>query len=58
MILHMWCFLTIVEVAYSLLVFYCDEFRFSDVGIQVVQFGFSISLECFGQELGGSTDTS
>ena len=54
----MWCFLTIVEVAHSLLVFYCDEFKSSDVGIQVVQFGFSISLECFGQELGGSTDTS
>ena len=51
----MWCFLTIVEVAYSLLGFYCDEFRFSNVSI--VRFGFSNSLECFGQELCGSTGT-
>jgi hypothetical protein len=33
---HIWGFLTIFEVACSLLLFSCDEFRFSNVSIQVL----------------------
>lgn len=35
-ILHIWGFLSIFEVACSLLLFSCDEFRFSNVSIQVL----------------------
>jgi hypothetical protein len=37
---HIWGFLTIFEVACSLLLFSCDEFRFSNVSIQVCSFWF------------------